>query len=85
MSEGARANHLDIGQTIQLPNSPTPPADTPHLDWAALDAETSRNLRSQFRPAAEGVAVAVDAPAPEATPGFVPESRPLPMPGMQRT
>lgn len=57
MGTGTNANRLSIGQELQLPTSPTPPAQTPSLNWQALDAETRGNLRSAFRGPAEGTTV----------------------------
>lgn len=64
MGEGTNANRISIGQELQLPTSPTPPAQTPSLDWQALDADTRGTLRSTFRGSAEGAAVA---PTPTAS------------------
>ena len=65
MGEGTAANHLKIGQSLRLPDSPVVPEDTKHLNWEAIDTETKKNsLRGKF-------AAAVNNELPEAQPARV--------------
>jgi nucleoid-associated protein YgaU len=65
MGEGTAANHLKIGQSLRLPDSPVVPEDTKRLNWEALDAETKKNsLRGKF-------AAAVNNELPEMQPARV--------------
>lgn len=65
LSEGTAANHLKIGQSLRLPDSPVVPEGTKRLNWEALDAETKKgSLRGKF-------AAAVNNELPEAQPARV--------------
>ncbi len=53
LSEGANANHIDIGQVLKLPDSPT--SEGPDLDWAALDRDSRTGISAKFDVAATGI------------------------------